>query len=214
MGAVGQVGVNQSVGNGLETWGTGQGTHAKPAEGRFACALAREGGARRYRAEFDEMMETGAPFDIWEGMVAKELLKEVWVDWIYDLRDWQHMITLTFRYPIDSDKAGAIWRALLRRLGRYEIGKNYDKVFGLSYFGYCMGIEYQSRGVLHFHVLADNYVNYKLVHKLWNEWSGFAWIDQVRSKKAVVNYIAKYVLKSGLIDVFIPKKEFVRMTLL
>lgn len=210
MGSISQVSACRSVGCQLEPGGTGQGSHANPAEGRFACALAGGSGGELRRADFEKLSETKiSPFDLWSGSIAKGLLRQGWIDYVAGFAEWKHMITLTFAFPISEIKALAIWSALVKKLGKRYLGKNYSRRYGHSYFSYCIGLEYQDRGVVHFHVLVDQWVDYSYIHKLWNKWAGWAWIDQVKSHQGVVVYITKYVLKSGVVDVYRPNKKFI-----
>jgi hypothetical protein len=81
---------------------------------------------------------------------------------------------------------------------------------------YCIAIERQERGVLHFHVLlADPGLVELLRHgwfkqdngrwgnelnEMWNELAGFARIEAIKQSELVTRYVSKYVVKGGEID--------------
>jgi len=188
-----------------------------------AVALGAQGGANgggrvrtkptigKNAVEFEELCSTKIDvFDLWDGLVSRQYLADSMVEWIYGLSDWRHMVTLTYRWEIGYYKALAMFRALLNRLGKAEVGKKFSRAFGESYFGYVMGIEYQARGVIHFHMIVDNWIDYKLVHELWNAWAGFAWVEPVRSKESVCKYIAKYLIKNNDVYQFVPKRSYIK----
>jgi len=162
------------------------------------------------RVDFEQVSESKiSPFDLWGGSIAKGYLRDEWIDYVVNFADWKSMITLTFKYPISEIKAKAIWRALVVKLGVKYLGKNYRRRYGHSYFAYCIGMEYQARGVVHFHIVVDQWIDYKYLHEIWNEWAGFALIEKVKSQSGVSVYITKYVLKDGQVDIFRPKKKFI-----
>jgi len=169
-----------------------------------------DAGAARleHKNEFERLSEEINVFDLWEGSVSKQHVADEMVEWIYGLSDWQHMVTLTYRWEIGYYRAMAMFRALVKRLCVRECSKDFHKRFGESYFGYVMGIEYQLRDVLHFHMIVDSWLDYSYLHKLWNKWAGFVWIEQIKSRQAVCRYISKYVLKGGDIYQYLPRRKY------
>jgi hypothetical protein len=66
-----------------------------------------------------------------------------------------------------------------------------------------VGLEYQRREVVHFHALIDKPIDFSYVHATWGDRCGFAWIDtDLQDKTKVIDYVCKYVLKGGQIDVY------------
>lgn len=149
------------------------------------------------------------PSDIWDSKIGRKLLTEESVLWILSLADWKVSLTLTFRDEKPYDVAIAYFKRLVRYLNKDVFGKQYTKIVKHSYFSYALGIEYQRRGVIHFHALVDRPVNFDKIHKLWNDWAGFAWIGNIRNQFDCVRYIAKYNLKGGQNEVYIAKKLYI-----
>lgn len=116
------------------------------------------------------------------------------------------MITLTYREEVHPAKARQNLIALIGVLNRDALGQDYKKFCKHSYFSYFFATEYQKRGVLHWHGLVDNWINYQLVHDWWNSQCGFAWVEKVtrptnwRSQGTIegsARYVAKYVAKTS-----------------
>lgn len=146
----------------------------------------------------------------WSSFEVKQDLVSAWSSWVSDLEDWKVFITLTFR----DDKTGDVARSLFQWFVRFNnqalLGKHYTRIVGHSYFSYLLGIEYQRRDVIHFHVLIDQPVKYDLIHSLWGERCGFAWIDgKMRDRQKVINYVCKYIVKGGEVELYRKKKSFV-----
>ena len=148
------------------------------------------------------------PGDIWDSKIVRKLITDQTVLWILDLANWKVSLTLTFRDEKYHDVAIAYFKKLVRYLNKDVFGKQYKKIVKESYFSYALGIEYQRRGVIHFHAIVDRPVNFKRIHTLWNKWAGFAWIDNIRNQYDCVRYIAKYILKGGQNEVHKAKKLY------
>jgi hypothetical protein len=66
-----------------------------------------------------------------------------------------------------------------------------------------VGLEYQRRDVVHFHVLVDRPLDFSFVHATWGDRCGFSWIDtDLKDRSKVIGYVCKYVCKGGQIDVY------------
>lgn len=107
-------------------------------------------------------------------------------------------ITLTFdraRGTITPERCIFMWRQVVRFLNERVGGKDYRRKWGHSYFGYVMGIEHHKDGVVHAHVVVDNWVDFWLIHELWEKWCGYAWISKLQDPKAGLLYVLKYVTK-------------------
>ena len=141
-------------------------------------------------------------FDLYDCKTYKKLLASENALWIGKLKDWKTFITLTFKDETTQDVAKSKFRYLVQVLNRDAFGSHYTQKVGHSYFSYILAMEYQRRGVPHFHVLADKPINFDLVHRYWNAAAGFAWLEPVESQEAVVSYCSKYCVKGGELDIF------------
>jgi len=127
-------------------------------------------------------------------------VREAWVTWAASARDWKNYLTLTYRDFINQDAAVNMWRRFIQTLNHHSFGNNYTRNVHHSYFSYIMGVEKQTRDVLHFHALIDRPIDYSYIHATWSRWAGFAWIERVRDPISCADYITKYVVKGG--DIF------------
>lgn len=120
-------------------------------------------------------------------------------------REWRSMMTLTFEKETGYDVAVDRFRKLIKYMNIELFGKSYGHKIGHSYFSYLMGVEYQSRGVIHFHALVDRPINYVLVHSMWKGRMrcGYAWIESVRDRQHSLAYVTKYILKDGDIQTYV-----------
>lgn len=71
-----------------------------------------------------------------------------------------------------------------------------------------MGIEEQTREVVHFHLVVDQPVNFQIIHDYWNFLSGFSWTSEIKDRHDCVRYVCKYVLKGGEIYPYFAKKVY------
>jgi len=157
-------------------------------------------------------------------------LKDGWVQMADKYKPWYWYLSLTFQYFVEQEYA-------LRQFGRFIRLMN-EKVHGKRFRGIgkcdsvCRGIswlnaiEYQRRGVLHFHALlggesyklgTPGYPDMKLYKKIWQygikkkngEYkfrpNGFSTIVQYDARKGAKHYLAKYVSKGGELDIFVPE---------
>ena len=92
-------------------------------------------------------------FEAWECKSVKKLDAKANAEWIAGLSDWIVFLTLTFREETAYDVAKAKYLRLVRELNKSVVGNQYTNFVKHSYFSYVLGIEYQRRGVIHFHVL-------------------------------------------------------------
>lgn len=128
-------------------------------------------------------------------------------NFVLDFAHWKSFLTLTFREPISVDAAHKKLKSLIRLLNRNVFGKNYPRCVGHSYFSYCVGMEFQKRDVIHFHLLIDKPIDFSLIHKWWNLAAGFAYIEKINERVRVCNYVCKYVLKGGEVWLYSSKSE-------
>ena len=144
----------------------------------------------------------------WNSYQVRDLIRTETEKWVYNLADWKSFLSLTFREEKTPDVANSLFQWFIRETNKHAFGKHYTRRVGHSYFSYVLGLEYQTRDVVHFHALIDKPIDFSFVHKTWGERCGFAWIDgNLKSKVATVNYVCKYCVKGGQIDTFVNKKN-------
>ena len=142
------------------------------------------------------------PSEIWEGRASMSERRDAYVRWLLGLAPWMAMISLTFEEEKSVDSAKAWYRKLVRVLNESLLGKRYRRIVGESYFSYAVGLEYQSRGVPHFHMIVDRPVDFALIHKRWGKWVCFAWTDLIKHPGKATRYVVKYAIKHGELDVY------------
>jgi hypothetical protein len=145
------------------------------------------------------------PFEYWNGGKGKAVLFDAYADWLESLSDWKSFITLTFRDPVSEETADKKFRFLVRSLNVELFGKHYTRIVKHSYFGYIRSVEYQSREVLHYHLLTDVPVNFHRIHKIWNSIAGICDCQVIKTRTSVIRYVIKYAVKQGDIKVYIPQ---------
>ncbi|HUD44899.1 MAG TPA: hypothetical protein VMR41_05120, partial [Patescibacteria group bacterium] len=122
--------------------------------------------------------------------------KQVWFnpltaaafDWLVDLEDWKNFLTLTFRDAVTPVFADKCFKVFIAKMNEARFGSHYTRICGHSYFSYAQGIEYQKRDVVHFHVLTTGFMDYALIHDIWNQLAGNAWVQHINDRVAAVKY--------------------------
>lgn len=119
---------------------------------------------------------------------------------------WDWFVTLTFaeeKHPEAADKTFRVW---VSELQQAVAGINYQKK-PRDQVRWARGLEWQKRGVIHFHALMYHRMNLNLCQRrlTWmDEWTrltgAFARIHPCDSSGAVRAYIAKYCGKGGEVD--------------
>jgi len=156
----------------------------------------------------DVLLDFEDPREAWESYRVKKLLLEETEKWVFGLADWKVYLTLTFRDEKPPDVAKSLFRWFVRKNNEHAFGKRYRQKVGHSYFSYVVGLEYQTRDVVHFHALVDQPLDFSYIHDFWGDRCGFAWIDgKIKSKAATVGYVCKYTVKGGELDFFVQKKN-------
>jgi len=132
---------------------------------------------------------------------------------------WRWFVTLTYRQSVKSSSAELDFMRWLSRLHKDRFGARY-RSRGQT-LNWARALEYQKRGVLHYHVLMGKTGNLDRFDamRLWEtcgpeEWirdgggqwrslprTGFARIYPYDPAQGAVGYVAKYVSKSGEITV-------------
>jgi hypothetical protein len=140
----------------------------------------------------------------------REEERPAWVQKIIDSGPWVSFLTLTFdnRADVIPEQADKRWKYFVQCLNRDILGQHYVNKVGHSYFGYVRGLEYQQRGVVHFHALVDRCLDFEIAHRMWKHMAGYLWISKINDSEAAVHYVTKYCTKGGEIDFYKPQKPW------
>jgi len=134
-------------------------------------------------------------------------LHAAWSEFI-SRQPWQWFVTFTFKEQIHPESADKLWRVWLNKLNRDLYGQRWRKKpsGGVKW---VRALEYQKRGVLHYHALIAN-VGCASSDKWASVWTtlgetskaGFIKIDQYdESRGGAEAYLSKYVTKGGQVDI-------------
>jgi len=134
-------------------------------------------------------------------------LESAWVEMI-QRHDWQWFATFTFREEVHPEKADKLFRLWCALLDEMHLGKNWSRKNKAPHrLQWVRGLEWQKRGVLHYHALIRNLPPYRdgLEHRQfcageWDKLAGFAYILPVAEIGGVAGYISKYCSKGGEVD--------------
>ncbi len=137
-------------------------------------------------------------------------IKECYQEWL-DLIEWDLFTTLTFKNSTHPEQATKCFNKWMRLVNQTLYGKRFrEKKKGVAW---VRGLEYQKRGVIHFHVLIKSgklsidpekrILQLLYIKSLWqsriNDNCGFADIGTAKHE-AAVRYIVKYILKGSELD--------------
>jgi hypothetical protein len=132
-------------------------------------------------------------------------LHRAWINFLHKY-PWCWFATLTFKNEIHPEQANRRFYRYIRKINKTLFGNRYyEKGLGIMW---TKAIEYQKRGVIHFHALLGpedlNSLNHFDYMELWHtEGNGFARIYPYSPEKAEW-YVTKYVVKGGEIDLDFP----------
>ena len=139
------------------------------------------------------------------GLSPAKQLHKGWIGFI-GRYEWHWFCTMTFRDFVHPEAADKRFRLFTSKLNRMLFGPRWSRKAHLTVY-WARGMEYQKRGVLHFHALIGcrgKNLNHHAIRKywesIWNELSGYARIEKVRSEQDAARYVTKYVTKGGQID--------------
>ena len=132
-------------------------------------------------------------------------IQKAWIEFLTPL-PWQWFATLTFHREVHPEQADKRYRRWVRHLNEDVYGRRFREK-GLGIF-WTKAIEFQRRGVQHFHALLgpgdlSKFNHFDYMNLWYNEGNGFARIYPYDSEK-VLWYVSKYVIKGGEIDIFLP----------
>jgi hypothetical protein len=123
-----------------------------------------------------------------------------------DRYQWDWFATFTFTERIHPEAADKTYRVWMSELQQAVAGKHYEKK-PRDQVRWVRGLEWQKRGVIHFHALMYHRFDLNL-HQRRKEWeaqwehltTAFCRIYPCDSSGAVRSYIAKYCGKGGEVD--------------
>lgn len=139
------------------------------------------------------------------GLSPAKQLHNGWLSFL-SRYEWQWFCTMTFRDSVHPESADKRFRLFVSKLNRALFGPRWSSKKHMTVY-WARGMEYQKRGVLHFHALlacggkdlTQQAVRQRWV-AVWNDLSGYARIENVRSSEEATRYVTKYVTKGGQID--------------
>ena len=132
-------------------------------------------------------------------------LQEAWLD-LLGIYPWQWFGNFTFADHVHPERANKCWRVFISKLNRSLYGRNWKRKDNQG-VAWVRAIEYQKRGVIHFHALLADIkdMNHTCRRLTWmDEWealAGYARIYKPASVEDCTRYVTKYVIKDGEIDV-------------
>lgn len=105
-------------------------------------------------------------------------------------------LTLTFKENIMSVETGnARFSLFIKRLTYFLDKKRGNKFKYLAVVQFQDGKrkkDRQGRGVVHYHLLMNRRVNFRVISELWGQ--GFVWLENIRNVKQMGAYICKYIV--------------------
>ena len=133
-------------------------------------------------------------------------LRANWAEFLDKFEPWDWYCTLTFRDEIHPEKANKRYLKFIRLINESIYGRRYrERGQGIYH---VKALEWQKRGVLHFHSLMGGGVSRLRRLSLmdnWNWHNGFARIEQYDPKLGARRYLSKYVVKGGDLDFCFPR---------
>jgi len=137
-----------------------------------------------------------------------DTLQDSWIEFVSRFEPWELYCTLTFIEDTHPEQAERRFKRFIRSINESLYGRRYRER-GKSIY-WVKALEYQRRGVIHFHCLLGGGV-YKLhrlrTMQLWEseKGNGMARIEKYNSTLGARNYLSKYVSKGkgGELDIFI-----------
>lgn len=142
-------------------------------------------------------------------------LHDAWADWLRKFEPYDWFSTLTFKENINVTTADTQYHRWIRQINEFAFGRRYkEKGQGITHI---RAIEYQKRGVVHFHVLIGNLpfnLNRKAFEQVWETQhsnNGFANTYSYDPQLGAVGYLGKYITKGGQIDVYLPPWRYERV---
>jgi hypothetical protein len=159
---------------------------------------------------FDKLFKNRSDIsEAWEGAAGRKMLSLEAQKWLVQAKPWKMFITLTFRNETSIERAKKLVNRLVFELNRDLLGSRRPRSVKHSYFSYVISMEQQTRGVIHFHMIADQPLNQDLLVRLWKSWAGDIDVQAIRDVSNVTNYICKSICKGGEITPYLSSDQFV-----
>ena len=129
-----------------------------------------------------------------------ERVRDGWIELLSRL-EWEWFATLTFREHTHPESAEKRFRMWVSELNRQAYGVRWAKRRVMA--TWVRALEYQLRGVLHFHALLRGVGEVRRLAAMdrWFALAGIARVVPVRQQEAVRAYCSKYVVKGGELEV-------------
>lgn len=132
------------------------------------------------------------------------LIQAGWVSFLLRY-EWDWFITFTFRDVRHAEAADKLFKVWLNQVNNKLYGRRWRE-HGQGVY-WVKALEYQKRGIIHFHVLMSDVQNLnETLRRLsfmdrWNKLAGFSKIEVPNRQDCVTRYCAKYIIKGGEIEI-------------
>ena len=142
--------------------------------------------------------------------IQREQACESWADWLKDDRwNWQHFVSITFKKDIHPEQANKYFKRWIKKINQGIYGERFRRHgHGITW---VMGLEYQRRGVIHFHALFSGLPDWWDRYWAAVVWESLAencgWIRIKPYRVGAPRYVSKYISKGGELDVFVGGKK-------
>jgi hypothetical protein len=147
-----------------------------------------------------------------EYAIANACVRDAWTRFIGQLEPFDWYLTLTFRDEVHPEQANRRYNRFIRQINESLFGRRWREK-GQGIYHVC-AIEYQRRGVLHFHTLMGGGV-WKLRRltymDLWDKDNGYARIESYNPNLGAKGYLSKYVSRGGEVDKFLPPWRYAQL---
>lgn len=136
-------------------------------------------------------------------------LRHMWTEWLGLFEPWEWFGTFTFAELKGEEWRDQRFRKWMSKLNRAVFGKHYStKNSGLYW---VRSTEHGKYGRVHFHALIGGFYKRPLIElipetwaHIWEDTTGFARVEAIRTEGAVRSYVSKYAVKGGEIDFYFP----------
>ena len=142
----------------------------------------------------------------------RKAIQKEYATWLAEF-NWQWFVTLTFRYPPHPEQAKKYFLKWIHWINRKLYNNRYYKTSTGIFW--VLALEYHKSGVIHFHALLGDIedLNLKLSRKdarnKWYQIAGLGRVDPIDDKLgAVTNYVSKYIVKGGEIELSPSLRKF------
>ena len=117
-------------------------------------------------------------------MISKFDIRQGWIEFM-EAREFKPvaLVTLTFdKVEISDRKAWNQFKKWLHEINKYIEGPNYKRKWKHCYFSYFIVGERETRSVVSYHLLIDNWFPWRLAVRYWWNYAGLidirTWLSQ------------------------------------